>query len=429
MKGKLLFLLMIGMLSVSLLRAQPADSLLRLPDLVDELLQNNPELQGAFSAWQADQARIPQAGALPDPMFSFNLLNLPVNSFAFDQEPMTGKQFMLVQTLPFPGKLGLKARIAEEKAAVTQAQYQELRNRLVQELRVTYYELFYLDKAIEVVERNTNLMEQFVAIAETKYTVGKGLQQDVLRAQVELSRMHDRLINLQQKREVLEARFNALLNRDANRPVGKIAELSLTDFPYDFAQLRQLALENRPLLKAWQAMIRQSEKKIDLAKKQYWPDFRLGVAYTQRDVLANGMGGVDFFSGLVTVNIPLYFWKKQKKSVEENRFSNRMFQQKYLNVQNQVFAAIDQKLAELQKNRRLAELYRNGIIPQATQSLNSTLSGYRTDKVDFLTLLNSQITLFNYERDYYRILSDYNKNIAELDLLVGVNLTQNETNE
>ncbi len=425
MKRKLLFLLMVGLLGVGQLRAQPADTLLHLPQLIDELLQNNPELQGAYSAWQADQARVPQAGALPDPLFSFNLLNLPVNSFAFDQEPMTGKQFMLVQTLPFPGKLGLKEKIAREKAAVTEAQYQELRNRLVKELQVTYYEIFYLDKAIEVVQRNTNLMEQFVEIAETKYAVGKGLQQDVLRAQVELSRMHDRFINLQQKRAVLEARFNALLNRPADRPVGKIAELTLADFPYDFKQLQELARENRPLLKAWQAMIRQSEKKIDLAKKQYWPDFRLGVAYTQRDVLANGMGGVDFFSGLVTVNVPLYFWKKQKRNVEESRYSNKMLQQRYLNVENQVFAAIDQKLAELQKNRRLAELYRNGIIPQATQSLNSTLSGYRTDKVDFLTLLNSQITLFNYERDYYRILSDYNKNIAELNLLVGLNLFQN----
>jgi outer membrane protein TolC len=392
----------IGMLMLTLFRmglAQPPDSTMQLSALIEEALENNPDLQSAQNTWQAARAKIPQAGALPDPLLVFNLMNMPVNTFAFDQEPMTSKQLGVMQMFPFPGKQGVRENIARENAAVAEARYQELRNQLVKNVKATYFDLFLVDKSIETVQKNLEILQEFVRIAETKYSVGSGLQQDVLRAQVELSKMTDKLINLQKKRDAVEARLNALLNRPA-----------------------ELADEDRPLLQAWQAMIRQSEQQVRLAKKEYLPDFSLGVVYSQREELQNGAGGVDFLSGMINVKLPLYFWRKQKKQVEESRYNQISVQERYNDVRNQVYSGLDAIFNDVQKNERLLNLFETGIIPQASQSLNSAIAGYQTDKVDFLTLLTNQVNLFNFELDFYRILSDHHKGAAEIEALTGTEL-------
>jgi outer membrane protein TolC len=316
----------------------------------------------------------------------------------------------------------VRENIARENAAVAEARYQELRNQLVKNVKATYFDLFLVDKSIETVQKNLEILQEFVRIAETKYSVGSGLQQDVLRAQVELSKMTDKLINLQKKRDAVEARLNALLNRPAENLVGATEELVFKSFEYDFEQLKQLADEDRPLLQAWQAMIRQSEQQVRLAKKEYLPDFSLGVVYSQREELQNGAGGVDFLSGMINVKLPLYFWRKQKKQVEESRYNQISVQERYNDVRNQVYSGLDAIFNDVQKNERLLNLFETGIIPQASQSLNSAIAGYQTDKVDFLTLLTNQVNLFNFELDFYRILSDHHKGAAEIEALTGTEL-------
>ena len=407
-----------------LIFAQQTDSIARLPDLIEEGINNNPDLLASYQNWQADLAKIPQAGALPDPQLSLNLLNLPVNTFELNQEPMTGKQIALMQMFPFPGKQGLREDIAKSAADISRDKNLELKNQLIKNIKQTYYDIFFIDQSLETVQKNRGVLQDFIRIAQSKYSVGKGLQQDVLKAQVEFSKLEDKSITLTQKRQATIARLNALLNRPAGTPLGKTIVPEPDSLNLDFAQLQNLANENRPLLQAWNSMFQQSAKKVSLAKKEYLPDFKLGIAYTQRDKLENGMGGIDYLSGLFSVDIPLYFWRKQNKKVEETRYNQDMVQQSYRNVQNQVYADLDKSLSDVEKNYRLLELYKSGIIPQATQSLNAAIAGYQTNKVDFLTLLNNQLTLFNFELDYYRFLSDYRKGIADLEATTGVNLTR-----
>ena len=407
-----------------LIFAQQTDSIARLPDLIEEGINNNPDLLASYQNWQADLAKIPQAGALPDPQLSLNLLNLPVNTFELNQEPMTGKQIALMQMFPFPGKQGLREDIAKSAADISRDKNLELKNQLIKNIKQTYYDIFFIDRFLETVQKNRGVLQDFIRIAQSKYSVGKGLQQDVLKAQVEFSKLEDKSITLTQKRQAATARLNALLNRPAGTPLGKTIVPEPDSLNLDFAQLQNLANENRPLLQAWNSMFQQSGKKVSLAKKEYLPDFKLGIAYTQRDKLENGMGGIDYLSGLFSVDIPLYFWRKQNKKVEETRYNQDMVQQSYRNVQNQVYADLDKSLSDVEKNYRLLELYKSGIIPQATQSLNAAIAGYQTNKVDFLTLLNNQLTLFNFELDYYRFLSDYRKGIADLEAATGVKLAR-----
>ncbi len=406
----------------ALLLAQQPDSLVQLPDLIQEGLANNPGLKSGYNLWQADEARVPQAGALPDPQLSFNLMNLPVNSFAFDQEPMTGKQIGVMQMFPFPGKLGLRQDVAQSGAEVSKARYEELQNQLKKKIALTFYSIYFVDQSISTTVKNQEILNQFTRIAETRYSVGKGVQQDVLKAQVERSKMEDKLITLRQKRRQLAAKLNALLNRNAGAPLGPLAEPALAEMRLPADSLKSLTRQNRPLFSAWESMVTQSDKKVKLAKKQYLPDMKVGVTYTQREELQNGAGGVDFLSGMFTVDIPLYFWKKQKKNVEENRYRRKKVEEQYSDVRSQVYAELESVLSEVEKNWRLLNLYRDGIIPQAQQSLNSAISGYQTDKVDFLTLLNNQMTLYNYELDYHRVFTDYQKGLAQLDAVTGTRL-------
>lgn len=419
--GLMTVFFLLAMLSHSI-QAQPSDSILVLDELIQKVLTQNPELQSSFEGWKADETRISQEEALPDPMLGLNLMNLPVNSFAFDQEAMTGKQISLMQSFPFPGKLDLKGKIAQSQSEMTLQQHRELQNQLIKKTKQAYYDLYYVDQAINTVTRNQELLEEFVEIAETRYSVGNGLQQDVLRAQVALSKMIDKELKLQQERESIQARLNTLINEPADAPLGKATapEIKTKDIQLD--SLVQLANRENPLLAAWKTVVERSDQQVDLALRDRYPDFSVGLAYTQRNKLQNGMKGYDFVSAMFNIRIPLYHNKKQDQKVQQYRINRSSMEYRYQNIEQTLEQRLQQSLTNAQKNRRLIDLYETGIIPQAEESLESSLAGYQTGKVDFLSLLDSELTLFNLKLDYYRIVADYHKAVADLEALTGSEL-------
>jgi len=398
---------------------------LTLEGLIREGLANNPQRKALNEDISAAETRVSQSSALPDPSVSLNFLNLPVSNLGFDQEPMTGKQVVFKQALPFPGKLKLKEQITEVGVTLSKNQYAEATNALVSNISKTYYDLLFIDEAITTINKNKQLLGEFLKVAEQKYAVGKGLQQDVLKAQVELSLMTERIINLHQQRERIEARLNLLLNRPSDQVVGQAAQVPFTPQTFSYRALKKIALENRPVLKLWENRLAQSAHKIDLARKNLLPDFAMTAAYTQRSVLQNGLGGADFFTTGLSLNLPIYARSKQKQQVNEQRILRKGLEERLESVRKTVEQDLDIALTELNKTAQLVELYRSGIVPQAGQSLESSLTGYQTDKVDFLTLISSQMTLLNLELEYVRLISTYNKNIADLEFIIGSSLPVN----
>lgn len=395
-----------------------------LKELIQEALENNPKLEAAVQRALSAEKIIPQAGALPDPQLTFGLSNLPVNSFSFDQDPMTGKVIGVMQMFPFPGKLSLATDIAEFEAAAIKYQQEEIRNQVIQMVKQTYFDLYTIDRALETTEKNKALMEQFVHVAETKYATGSGLQQDVLRAQVEISKLEDDLIMWQQKRLSFVARLNALLNRPVDTLVDKtLPELKLPDSPATIFSAEQIE-QNRPLLKAWNERIQKAETVVKLAERDIWPNFTIGASYRQRDDLADGRQLTDFFSATVSMNIPLYFNRKQKAKVAEKGLNYNATKSEYENVKINVLSQVESILAELERNRKRVELYKGGILLQAQQSLESAHAGYRVGKVDFLTLINNWMMLQNYELQYFFALSNFYKNLADYELVVGGDMIQ-----
>ncbi len=400
--------------------AQSETPRLNADQLVEEALQNNPEILAAKKKWEAYKERIPQASALEDPMFGFGIINLPT-SFSFHQEDMTMKEFSISQKLPFPGKRPLMKAMASKEAEAVSTEIHAKVHQIIKDVKSAYYDLSHMYRATEVVQRNKEILENFAKIAETKYSVGEAIQQDVLKAHVEVSKMVDELIMLGQRKKALEAKLKALLNRPPETQIGEPEEVIFKKFPYTLEELQKMALEMNPTLKGMKKMIEAKEKAYALAKREYYPDFNLRFAYGQRDRLM-GARQDDMLTGMVELNIPIYFKWKQDPKVAEKKAEVLAAEAQYQAMKNEVLFMVADMSSMTQRVERQIDLYQSGIIPQSGLQLNSALSAYRVNKADFLTLLDSQMTLYKYELEYHLALTEYEKNVAGLGATIGKEL-------
>jgi cobalt-zinc-cadmium efflux system outer membrane protein len=394
-----------------------------LDSLIAQALRANPDLAAARLRYRAFEAKVPQAGSLPDPMLKVTVSNLPTDTWDLDRTPMSGIELMLTQTIPFPGKLGLKKNAARNLAGMAEKEFESARDYVTAELKRNYYQLCWLEKSVEITRNNKRLLDDFADIASTRYSVGEGLQQDVLKARVEISRMTDRLISLEEMGKTVGARINVLLDRDPQASLGEPGELSLPETAYSEEELQNMAVGSNLALRGMDFSVRAKESSYRLSRRQYLPDLTLSVGYRIRDeVNMDPVRGVDFFSASVGISVPLYFWSKQKKNVKEKRLDWESAGQKYRSMENDTKLAISRLFYSLVRYGEEAQLYSTAILPQARQSLESARSAYQVGKVDFLTLLNSQTTLYNYEIAYHQALSSYYMTMADMEQIVGASL-------
>ena len=403
-------------------RPASAQAELELESLIREALANNPDLEMLRLRWRAEAARIPLVGALQDPLLKVEASNVPLSDFNFDSTPMSGKQLMISQKLPYWGKRADRERLAEYAAAAAEAAYLDREGGIVNKVKQAYFSLAFLDRSIASTTKNEALLEGFIHIARTKYAVGKGLQQDVLKAQVSRSSLKDRLIILQGQRRRAEARLNSALNRLPQAPVGRPQARGPTFFDYAVENLQKMALEHRPRLRGLRQAIQKWQVAEDLARRQNRPDFDISFGYRQRDFAADGVGGSDFFSLGVVVNLPIYPGGKQDQQVLEARFRKEAATAQYEAVKQQIFLQIQELYIDVQMHQEEAALFRTAIIPQADQSLVVAMTGYQVGKVDFLTLLDSQVKLFDFEIAYNHHRSERERALAGLEAVVGKRL-------
>jgi outer membrane protein TolC len=397
--------------------AQPGKPRSNVDQLVEEALQNNPEILAVKIKWEVFKERIPQASALEDLMFGFGIVSLPTN-FSFRDEDMTMKEFSISQKFPFPGKRPLMKEMASKEAEAVFNEIQEKANRIMRDVKAAYYDLSHVYRTTAVIQRNKEIMESFAKIAEGKYSVGEGLQQDVLKAHVEVSKMVDELIMLGQRKRALEAKLKALLNRPPQTSVDEPEEVVFKKLPIDIEELQKTAIEVNPTLGAMKKMIEAKEKAYALAKREYYPDFNFKFAYGQRDNSPD-MKRRDMLTGMMELNIPIYFRVKQGRKVAETKAEILASEAQYRAMRNEISFMIADMGSMTERVERQIDLYKTGIIPQASLQVNSALSAYRVNKVDFLTLLDSQITLYKYEIEYHQALTEYEKNVASLGAVIG----------
>ncbi len=392
-----------------------------IESLIQEALNNNPEIRTLQKQLSAARANIAPSGSLPDPMVKLGVMNLPVNSFVFNQEPMTGKQIMLTQRIPFLGILGSKTEISRQMASMVETQLRSKKNEVVRQIKETVFNLLYFKEAIGLAEKNQEILNQFVQVATTKYETGQGLQQDILRAQVALSKMMEKVIMLRQNESSARVMLNTILNRAVNYPVDSLSEFTVPDITMTEDSLRALALDNNPMLAMKEAQIALSSAQKNLASRSYFPFLEISVSYTQREnVMGNTMH--DFFSAQASFTLPLWFWRNHKNKVAEAQFTVEASQTDLENTIKTIQKKIADILLMLQEQEKRIVIYRDGILPQNEQSINAAFTAYTVDKIDFITLQNNQKMLFDDEMAYARLIADHEITKAKLEEAVGIRI-------
>ena len=390
-----------------------------LKQVITEALQNNPEIQAAHKEREAAQHRISPAGALEDPMLEAGVINLPTSSLRFDREDMTMKMIGLSQRLPYPGKRGLRQDVATKDAETVGFGYQETVNRVARDIKVAYIDLGLTLETTALIEKSRQILEQFLRIAEGRYAVGEGSQADVLKAQTQLSKMTDELLKAGRERPTLEADLHRMLGRGANAAALVPAPPQLRDETLKLESLRETALAQRPQLLAMQSIVARNEKALDLARKDYYPDFDFRLTYGQRDNMPDGTRRSDMVSLTVAINLPVWREEKRAPRVAESLAMRDQARSLYEAQRNEVAAKLRQQIAAAEQGLKSARLYQTTILPQARLTVDSALPAYRGSRASFLTLLESQMAVLNYEIGLLQAVASHNKALAEIEFLNG----------
>jgi outer membrane protein TolC len=389
---------------------------LALRELIAEVQQVNPDIQAARARAEAANARIPQARALPDPMVSVGYTNEGFSRLTLGSMEDASLGVSLSQEIPYPPKLSLKGKVAEQEWQREDERFRAIELDIISRLKVAYYELFFVERSIDIVAKNKELLEQMAKTAEARYAVGQTVQQDVLRAHTEITILLQRLAQLEQQRGSLRAAINSLLNRPPQSPLGRPEEPLKRPFTWTFEQLMDWAVTRSPNLQAAGRLIDRNRLMLDLARQQYIPDFAVSVGYQNRGRF-EGMWQV-----MVGATVPLYFRTKQDYGVREANSGLAEAEHDRQAVQQALFFEIKELVLMAQTSGRLIELIGTGALPQARLTLESALASYAVGKVDFLTLLTNLLNVLNQELQYAQELSNFEKALANIERVIGTPL-------
>jgi outer membrane protein TolC len=388
-----------------------------LEEIEREAMANNPEIRAAEARVAVAKARTPAAGALDDPMVMYRNWGTPL------QRPWDWNQaqhmLMYQQTVPGPGKRAARTQVANEQAAETEAQIQVAKREIAVRVRKAYYDLLRSADEHRIHDQQMELSKQALQSATVKYTVGRVPQQDVLKAQIAMTRLADHLVMLDAQEESARAELNALMGRDPSAPLEVTGEYGAPRTLPDLEQVERIALENRPELKAIAASGNVADAQLALARKAYTPDFIVAGGYM---LMPEGSMFRNNYMAEVTVSLPWLNRRKHGSEIEEANTAAQVVRSEQSVQVNAAFLEIQQALIQARAAERSLKLYRDTLRPQAEAALKSAAAAYEHDRTDFLNLVDSQNMLLDVESSYFKAAADFDTRIAELESAIGAPL-------
>lgn len=414
--GNLLVLSVVSSFSATIISTTP-----ELELLIEEALSNNYEIKSIVETIKSYNEKGISEGSFSDPKIGFALQNLPAGNLSLDQEAMTQKQVFVSQKFPWPGKRKLKTMQSSLEAERQTYLLEEKKLNMTRKIVEGYYDLGLVSESIKLNHELTQLIENLLNVASVKYSSGRGLQQDIFKAQVELSKFTDEKIQLGKQYRVIENTINALLNRDNYKkippPIGSDIDLYSFEMKTDF--LKTLANTNNPKLKALKSEIEKKNAMTLLAKKGQYPDFDIKLAYGQRDDDQSGRGRDDFISFSTALNIPLWKQSRQDKDILSKKSSERISINRYKNFAKILPHRVDTTIVEIREMIQSYRLYKKRLIPQSRKWAQSAVSDYEVGKTDFGTMINARIQPLRLELKAKKYLFEILKKRAELEELTG----------
>ena len=409
-----------------------------LDRLVASALEHNSTLQAARDRSTASRARVAPAGTRSDPNLTAGLITIPVRKPSLTDDDFTMLMLGIQQSFPYPGKRALRTKTATLDADAVERGVRVARLTVVRDVKVAYFELAYLDRALEIAERTRGVLADVIRVTESHYGTGTGAQQDVLKARVEAARLAETANMLVEARVAAHAQLNAVLERGSDTPVvgaavsPRLARAAVADdaaairfaaqtlgsraagspLP-SVAALQAMALEHSPMLREHEARIAAQAARVELARKEYKPDFDVTVQYNHR------VAYPDLLTAQVSIPLRLQKSVRQDQVLAESSAELSALQAEHRAVVHSINARIATLASDVERSRTRLALYVKGILPQSRAAVTSSLASYQSGRSDLLTLLDLQNTVFTSETEYFRALSDFAKAVADLDQVVG----------
>ena len=397
-----------------------------LEGFINEALQNNPKIQESYHRWKAAEYKIKSVKSLDDPMLGITLPGEHVETRLGPQE----RKYAISQKIPFPGKLSLKGRVQSKQAEIHREQYESTKSEIIKNVKFVYYDLFWIDRAVAINEEEKAILEKLEKVAQRKYESNLIPQQDVIKAQVELTKLTDKLYLLNQNRKSLTAKMNSILNRDRNTEIPGILDVSISDFSFSLEKLIETAKESRQELKASQLAVERADYEKSLSKMSYLPDFTFGVDYIEvgGGTTTHPDDGKDAWMAMVSVNLPLWFGKNASQ-VNEKKAELAAAENNSVNMENTTVYEVEDMYYKIAAYKDILSLYKTSLIPQSDQAFDAARSGCESGQVDFLNWLDAERNLLQTRLAYYKSMSDYLKSVAYLERVVGQSLFTEGKNE
>ena len=397
-----------------------ANTLVKLEDYLRYASLNNAGIKAVFEQWKAAIEEVPQAKALPDPQLQYG--------YYTRQSDMQMNQMVgVMQMFPWFGKIDARTEAAMKNAEAAQQKYQAARLALFKEVKEGFYEYVYLAKATQIAKENLELLRHFEEVARTKYTAAQAGQPDVIRAQTELARIEYVLSSLEQLREptVSKLRKSLTLSEDTNLPWPKVEEFNAA--PLEYEQLVNLLRQKNPELLGLNFDVMAARSRVELAKKNFYPDIGVGVEWTEFERRGE-MSGRDSVALMFQINLPL--WRDSYRAGQRQAQAMAMsIEKEKIDTENSLLAKAAQSYYDYNDSIRRIRLYRDTLIPKVEELLQASETAYKAGTIDFLSLIDSQRLLLDYYLSYQRGLADNRQKLAELEMLAGDELTTsaNET--
>jgi outer membrane protein, heavy metal efflux system len=398
----------------SLRAGDRVDTSASLSAFIDQALKANPGLQAARSRARSAEARIPQAGAWEDPQAGVEFFATPITSANPFKDGMETDYF-IQQMIPLSSKKGLMSDAASASARMAEQTAFASERNLRTDVKKAYAMIFSTQRRIDVNTENQRLLAQIVESAQVKYSVGLVTQGDVLKAQVELAKLQNVRADLERELVNATSMMNTLRSVPVSTPIGRVADVPLAKVSDSFEDLQARALENRPELRGMNYELEMNKAELAASERERLPDLMVRGMYKQMKE------GTDQWAAMLSINIPIAPWASGKYSgkIEENSLAARATEQSLAEMRNMIQAEVREKWAIISSEWLQIERFRQAILPQAEQSLQSSLAGYETNQTDFLSLIDSYRMVQMLKMDYYMVVGEYLTNVALLERAIG----------
>jgi outer membrane protein, heavy metal efflux system len=407
----------------TLTRAQgspPATQPEKLADLVSEAERNNPEIHAARQRWDASRQVPSQVSTLPDPEVMFQQLNVgsPRPFSGYTNSEMANVALGVSQDIPYPGKLKLRGQIATKEAEVWQEQYRSVSRTILDDVKGNYFQLSYLAIKLGILQADQELLKPVEQSAEAHFRQGTGSEEDVLQAQLEETRVLREVTATQLRAGTVQAKLKQLLNRPQSSPDIVAAQLSETLVPYTYAELLTAAQSDNPDIAVAQHMIERQSLEVDLAHKDFDPDFNVQYVWLRPDPF-NYRARYQLSVG---IRIPIYRTRRQGHELAEAEIEKSRARTELEAESQQIASELRQQYVTAEQSAKLLKIYREGLLPQARAEFQAGMAAYASAREDFQALLASFVDVLTLDEQYWQTLDEHETALAKIEETTGLSL-------